>query len=359
MLHFFFTDYFLRNNSYQKYEMFSYELSKWAEYYLAQKTGFHQSNWCAGRVTENPNDILLGHPTWDDANMVQEMGLSNILRDWVKDNALSIHEIAHPNTYIIMPWVPEFPMEWQPNLVHIESQLLAARKIFAICGQIWIDRTYSKQDNSIQSRVKDKLIRLNIGIHTDNFSIVKTKFNPIGQRQLLHISTLGTYKGFENTCESIQGLETKLNVASKSLQAPIGFVDANINGKKYSFNFLGAISNADPDFNHWVVNTCDFYIHTGTMDAQATVILENAARGLIPLVTPESGFECPHAIYLTHNPNENREIIRQALEIPEPELIVRSQLLREFIQREHNWESIFEKIWNEIQADIQSIAVFK
>lgn len=359
MLHFFFTDYFLRNDSYQKYEMFSYELSKWAEYYLSQKTGFHQSNWCAGRVTENPNDILLGHPTWDDASMVQELGLGKMLRDWVKDNALSPHDAAHPNTYIIMPWVPEFPMEWQPNLVHIDSQLLAAKKIFAICGQIWIDRTHNKQDNSIQSRVKDKLIRSNIGIPIDNFPIVKTKFNPIGQRQLLHISTLGTYKGFENTCESIQGLPTQLNVASKSLQATTGIINVNINGKKYSFNFLGAINNADPEFNHWVVNACDFYIHTGTMDAQATVILENAARGLIPLVTPESGFECPHAIYLTHDPNKNREIIRQALAMPESELIVRSQLLREFIQKEHSWENIFEKIWNEIQTDIQSRQVSK
>ena len=151
MLHFFFTDYFLRDDSYQKYEMFSYELSKWAEYYLSQKISFHQSNWCAGRVTENPDDILLGHPTWDDAGMVKEMGLGNILRDWVKDNTLNPSAIAHPNTYIIMPWVPEFPVEWQPNLVHIDSQLLASRKIFAICGQIWIDRTHSKQDDSIQS----------------------------------------------------------------------------------------------------------------------------------------------------------------------------------------------------------------
>jgi hypothetical protein len=90
------------------------------------------------------------------------------------------------------------------------------------------------------------------------------------------------------------------------------------------------------------------------MDAQATTILENCARGLIPLVTPESGFSSPHAIYLTHDPDENRKIIESALNIPEAELLQRSHLLREQIQREHSWDRIFGTIWEEIMADIDS-----
>ena len=93
---------------------------------------------------------------------------------------------------------------------------------------------------------------------------------------------------------------------------------------------MGSVSNTDPEFNQWVVENCDFYIHTANMDAQATTILENGARGLIPLVTPESGFECPHAIYLTQNPDENRKIIEWALTLPESELTQRSHLIREY-----------------------------
>lgn len=354
MLHFFLTDYFLRERSLTQYEFYNYELAKWAEYYLGKKTAFHQSNWCAGRVTENPQDILLGGPTYDTPGAAVETGMGKLRRDWVKDNALHDNDNSHPNTYIISPWVPEFPQEWVPNLVHIESQLLAAQKIFAFCGQIWLDRTLAKMDNSIQARVKHKLIRCNIGVATQNLPFVKQKFNPIGKRQLLHISTLGSYKGFDITCKSLKGLDAQLNVGSKSLQAPIGLVDITLDGEKYGFNFLGEINNADPSFNQWVVDNCDFYIHTGTMDAQATAILENCARGLIPLVTPESGYASPHAIYLTFDPVENRKIIEQALNLPESELLERSHLVRQHIQEEHNWEKIFERIWDEITTDISN-----
>lgn len=350
MLHFFLTDYFLREKSYSRYEFFNFEVAKWAEYYLGQKTSFHQSNWCAGRVTESPQDILLGHPTY----IAQDPEFGELRRDWVKDNALQPGDRCHPNTYILMPWVPEFPQEWAPNLVHVESQLLAAQKIFAFCGQIWIDRTLAKIDESIQARVKHKLVRCNIGVATQNLPYTKQKFNPIGGRQLLHISTLGSYKGFDITCESIQGLNTTLNVGSKSLQAPLGPIIATINGKKYGFNFLGEVNNADPNFNQWVVDTCDFYIHTGTMDAQATVILENCTRGLIPLVTPESGYSSPHAIYLTHDPEENRQIIDWALHLSEEELLARSSLIRQHIQEEHNWEKVFNQIWEGIVDDINT-----
>ncbi|WP_193372417.1 hypothetical protein [Pseudanabaena sp. PCC 6802] len=76
------------------------------------------------------------------------------------------------------------------------------------------------------------------------------------------------------------------------------------------------------------------------------------------MVTPESGFDCPHAIYLTHDPDKNRQIIERALNLPESELLHRSQLVREHIIKEHNWENIFDKIWDVIadELDIKSQA---
>lgn len=177
---------------------------------------------------------------------------------------------------------------------------------------------------------------------------------PIGERQLLHISHLGSYKGFDNTCASILGVDTLLHVASPSIQADVGLLNTTINGENLVFNFMGTIDNNDPECNQWIVDNCDFYIHTATMDAQATTVLENGARGLIPLVTPESGFACPDAIYLTHSPEENRQIIEWALNLPESELLQRSHLIREYIERKHSWENIYNRIWDGIMADIAS-----
>lgn len=352
MLHFLWCNYYVSEESYRHYESSSLEIAKWAEYYLSQKTAFHQSSWLAGKVTDRPDDILMGQITWDSRDPVDKSKNGRLFRNWVKDNALSPSDYCHPNTYIFIPWVPEFPSAWVNNTPHIESQLLAGRKIFALCGEIWIKRTLEKNDNSIQSRVKDKLIHCNMGIATQNLPVFKKKFNPIGERQLLHISNLDFYKGFDITLQTLQNIDAILHVASYDIDSPIGLLEVDLNSNKYVFNFIGSVDNRDLEFNYWVVENCDFYIHTARMDAQATTVLENCARGLIPLITPESGFSSPYAIYLTQDPIENQKIVEWALNLPESELLHRSEKLREQIVREHNWEGIFNNIWDEIVMDI-------
>jgi hypothetical protein len=239
---------------------------------------------------------------------------------------------------------------------YYESQLLSAQKIFAMCGEIWIDKTLAKRDDSVQYRVRDKLVRVDMGVAAQNIGIPKTKFNPPGSRQLLHMSTLGSYKGFDLMCESLVGLPALLNVASRK-SFPPGFVERELDqGQKFVFNFLGPIDNADPHFTGWVAESCDFYIHTASMDAQATTILEACARGLVPLVTPESGFESPDAIMLTQDARENRQIIARALEMPEAELLERNRRLRVLLAERHSWDRIFGTVWDRIRADIEARA---
>jgi len=185
------------------------------------------------------------------------------------------------------------------------------------------------------------------------FQFTNKKFNPIGERQLLHISNLGDYKRFDLTCKSLENIDAILHVGTQRIHRPIGLCHADWLGLDYIFNLLGSIDNSDTQFNSWVAENCDFYIHTAGMDAQATTILENCIRGLIPLVTPESGFASPHAIYLTDDPSDNRKIIEWALSLSESELLKRSQLLRAQVIREHNWEGIYQKIWDRIVSDME------
>jgi hypothetical protein len=353
MLHFFWSGYNLCKNSLERYEYSNAEIAKWAEYYLSQKTSFHASKWNAGKVTENREDILVGHLTWDGRSPHEHQVMGELVHDWVKDNALDSSQAAHPNTYVLTPWVPEFPSVWLANMPFLERQLISASKIFALCGEIWIQKTLELMNDSVQMHVREKLIHCNMGVASQNFRVTKQKFNAIGERQILHMSNLADYKGFDVTCASLEGLETLLHVASPTIAAEPGLVELVVGQDVYVVNNLGYVDNNDSEFNHWVVENCDFYIHTGRMDAQATTILENGARGLIPLVTPESGFSSTHAIYLTHDPQENQSIIQQALEMPEAELLKRSQLIREQIAQEHNWEGIFNRIWQGISADIE------
>ena len=355
MLHFLWLGYAMREHSLDIYEFSNPEIAKWAEYYLSQHVAFNQTHCQSGKVTENPNDILLGHLTWDGL-LSQEPGQIHgaLLHDWVRDNALAVGEPAHPNTYILTPWVPDWPDFWTANMPFLESQLMAASKIFALCGEIWIKRTLESSNDTIQTRVKDKLVHCNMGVAAQNFRCVKTSFNPIGERQILHVSNLSTYKGFDITCKSVNGLETLLHVATRALpNTTPGLVEYRIHDEAYLFNFIGGIDNNDPAFQEWAVTNCDFYIHTAYADAQATTILESCARGLVPLVTPESGLVSPHAIYLTHDPKENHAIIQRALEMPEEELMHRSRAVRDQVIRENNWKDIYDTVWNTIQADIE------
>lgn len=353
MIHFMWNDYQLCENSYSIYEFANAEIPKWAEYHLSKITTFHQSIWEAGRVTDNPEDILLGHCTYFPQNEKHIATKGRFVRNWVKDNALTSDQFSHPNTYILMPWVPEFPIEWTVNMQTLDYQLSHARLIFSMCGEIWFDKTLEKRDDSIQSKVKDKLIRVNMGVAAQNLTVSKQSFNEIGERSILHISNLQTYKGFETTCRSLMGLNTSLYVGGNIPRAQEGLMEINLGVDNFIFNYIGSVENHDWVTNAWIVDTCDFYIHTATMDAQATTVLENCARGLIPLITPESGFLSPHAIYLTHDPDENRKIIDWALNLPEQDLLNRSYLLREQIVKEHNWESIFTKIWDVISQDLE------
>jgi hypothetical protein len=69
------------------------------------------------------------------------------------------------------------------------------------------------------------------------------------------------------------------------------------------------------------------------------------------MVTPESGFNCPHAISLSHNPEHNQEIIQNAMHMSEEEYTYRSRGVREFVLKHHSWEKIYGRVWQVIQAD--------
>lgn len=351
MLHFFYTPYQFTRGLYERYESANDEIVKYASKYLSSFTPTHISNFNSARVTDRAEDILLGHPTWD-GTFDSSHGKFNVLNNWVKDNALAADPKSHPNTYIFMPWLPIFLPE--ARMPFAAEQLAAARLIFAICGEFWFQKTKQLSDNTIQSRVKSKIVRLNMGC-AGHLLPFKSNFAQPPYRNFLHISHMGPAKNIPLMLNSIKGLDTTLFIASRNLRkiGPATIKFANNNGATEScfIQSLGPVSNNDPKFNCFAVENCDFYIHTSAYDAQATAILENCARGLVPMITPESGFNCPHAIMLSDNPGHNREIIQGAMHMSPEEYAYRSRSVREFVLEHHRWQKIYSRVWQVIQAD--------
>lgn len=351
MLHFFYTPYQFTKGLFERYESANDEIVKYASKYLGSFVSTHISHFNSSRVTDRDEDILLGHPTWD-GTFDASHGNFKVLNNWVKDNALTAAQKSHPNTYIFMPWLPVFLPE--ARMPFVIEQLAAARLIFAICGGFWFQKTMELIDASIQSQVKSKIVRLDMGC-AGNLLPPKTNYKKRIRRNLLHVSHMSSAKNIPLMLKSIRGLDVNLFIASRYLKetgpATVKFSNNGGTTESCLIESLGPISNNDPKFNHFVIEHCDFYIHTSTYDAQATAIIENCARGLVPMVTPESGFNCPYAIILSHNPEHNQEIIQDAMQMSAEEYAYRSRGVREFVLKHHSWEKIYGRVWQVIQAD--------
>lgn len=341
MLHFFWSPYIFRNDSYEKYETNNAEICKYARKILRQFTNIHLDSFTASRVTDNPSDILLGHTTFDPAG--------NLTDDWVRDNALSPGDACHPNTYVMIPILPVQigdHKRWSP---FVDSQLDAARLIFGICGDYWYEQIQMLPTDTPIGRIKHKLVRIDMGCEARLFGPPR-RYTPESMNGLLHLSDLQPHKGFDLLLDSIDHTQMRLHIGSGSLR---NHPNQRVRIREREVVSLGWMDNANPQVDHFVKEQCAFYIHTSSLDAQATAILENAARGLVPIVTPESGFRSPHAIYLTQDAARNREIILNAMAMSQAEYEARSAGVVEQIRTQHSWETVFTTVWNSIQTDMR------
>ncbi|MCP4395043.1 MAG: glycosyltransferase [Alphaproteobacteria bacterium] len=339
MLHFIGNPYEFSENSYSLYETSSDELVKHAKRCLEAVTEVKIGDCTSsGKLTSNPSDILLGLPTWDKTYMSAP--------DWVKENALSEEKNAHPNTYIMTPWLPSFPQDWP--MPHLKDQLSSAKRIFAICGEKWIEETKKLNNDSIQAKVKDKIVHINRGCNAEILPF-KQNYSKDKRINFLHMSEVSSNNRLELIINSIAGLGIELYVGTKNLK--FGGYSATIDeqGTAIPFDSIGHVHNSNKGFNEFAVNECDFYIHASEKEPQAAPILENCARGIVPIITKCCGFESDYAIYIGNDGNYNKDIISKAMDMSSSEYEERSKGVRKEILKNHSWDTIFNKVWTTIQ----------
>ncbi len=96
----------------------------------------------------------------------------------------------------------------------------------------------------------------------------------------------------------------------------------------------------------------DFFLQPGRWEAQCVSILESAARGFIPLVTPETGYPYEHPYLLRWGDMQyNLQQLRGALSLtPQERRVLADKLYFQFIQDEnHNdWQKLTSVIINEV-----------
>jgi hypothetical protein len=318
MIHFFWFPWGPEGLDHSKYEDANREIVKAAWRYFRDRMRIHHMN-SLERIDASRDDVLIGAPSFPYPESTNS---------WMEINRDKL-------CYTMAPWVN------QPLHDRFISPLRTTRLFFAMCGSIWYDRTMQRDPDDPLADIKEKIVRINMGCDAN---LMNFRHDTLGrERGFLHMSDLRVAKDPKFMYDLFEDLPATLVIGSAK-QPQTGLPNVR---------YLGNIKNADPAHHQLLMESSSFYIHTSWTDAQATAILENCARGLVPLLTHESGFQSEYALYFRRGDMKyNRELVLHALNMPEDEYARRSVGVRRQIAEHHNWSGIYKRVEDVIRADI-------
>lgn len=202
-----------------------------------------------------PGDLLLGHPHPSPRTIFRTSARQPGWR-----RVVMLCPYAHGDLRQVAAWDTVLP--------HCDHYL-------AITGNYWM-RTLP---DSPFAHWRPRMTQLDLAVDRRDFPPVKTTFRPAGRRRLLYIGSTAWVKNPGYLAELARRLPD------------------------LSFSWVGAGRRPIPglercgplDFSQpaamQVIADHDFIITAGFSDANPTVILEGMAWGLIPVCTPQSGYE--------------------------------------------------------------------
>ena len=195
--------------------------------------------------------------------------------------------------------------------------------------------------------MQKQFVRINMGCDA---RLLPSKQSAHGRAAgLLHVSSLRGYKRPDHMLASMPDDAGKPYIATENADNVHKLAGQGLLRRSNVF-VVGPIDNGAPAANDFILKNCSYYLHLAR-EPQATTILENAGRGLIPVITRRSGFCCPDAIYLSEDDaEENRRTVRSALAMPEEEFWSRSAAVRQHILTYHSWERIFGIMYKAMRA---------
>jgi glycosyltransferase involved in cell wall biosynthesis len=262
------------------------------------------------RITIEPRkgDILLGH-AWPDPESAVWRAL--------EDNRFS-------RKYLISPYNHD-PKQVQWMYRAIEQ----CDSFFAVCGQYWLD-TFER---SPFSGLREKVIRLNMGIDTADYPLVKTSFNPPGKRKFFYVGRTGQEKGID----LLERLATEMD----------GFQGGYIcqGGGIKGWEKISEPTDLTPEFMMKIAGEYDVFINMSRADAQATTVLEAMSWGFPVACTPETGYTEEKLFFLDlENEHKNIETINRIQRMSDGELREISINNRKIVELAYSWERFLSTI---------------
>lgn len=169
-------------------------------------------------------------------------------------------------------------------------------------------------------------------IDPNEYPMVKTKFNPKGERKFFYVGHTAWYK---NTIEMERLADCMPHFCGSHIGGGI------IKGWKKIADF----ATLTPEFMLRIADEYDIFINTSSGDPQATTILEAICFGFPVACTPETGYNYPSIMKLDVNDTvKNIETLIRMQHMEETELqkLVKSNYT--YVLDKHSWKSFLEKI---------------
>lgn len=278
-------------------------------------------------IEPEEGDILLGH-LWPDPKTVMYRSLDN--------SKFSMKCLVGPYNHDVRQWSSSINVEnfgpppgVPPQVLWVYKAIMKCDKCFAICGRYWID-TFEK---SPFAALQDKIVHLNMAIDTDQYPMVKIRFNQPGKRKFFYIGRYAHEKGtdlLERLAENVPGFEG-------------GYIcpGRHIKGWKK----ISEPTKLTPDFMKKIAEEYDIFINMSRADAQATTVLEAMSWGFPVACTRESGYTDENFFYLDlHDENTNIEIFRRIQQMTNTELERMALDNRKVVEDTYCWSKFVSKI---------------
>lgn len=209
-------------------------------------------------------------------------------------------------------------------------------RFLAITGPYW----FRTLPGSRCSHWLPRMTHVDLAVDRADFGPLRTKFSPVGSRRVVYI---GSSVWFKNTpyLSEIAGLLPGTDFGW------IGGGPLPIRG----FAPLGVLDFATAEGKSAVAQY-DLMLTVGRGDANPTTILEAMAWGLIPVCTPQSGYDGIPSL-----PNvplgDSRaaaEVLRHLLEAPESELLAIQAANWKLLDEHYNWDRFATQVADAIEA---------
>jgi Glycosyltransferase len=209
-------------------------------------------------------------------------------------------------------------------------------RFLAITGAYW----FRTLPGSRCSHWLPKMTHVDLAVDRADFRPLRTSFSPVGTRRVVYI---GSSVWFKNTpylseiAELLPGTEFGW----------IGGGPLSIRG----FAPLGVLDFAAPEGKNAVAQY-DFMLTVGTADANPTTILEAIAWGLIPVCTPQSGYDGIPSLpnVPVGDARAAADVVRGLLRAPESELLAMQAANWELLDEHYNWDRFAAQVIDAIEA---------